>query len=142
MPMARQSLGVAIVNDLIYAFGGSFPVNGFSTTASSYLNTRYTTLGNPEVTPVNFVPQEHCAVNEQYTPIGYGTSDEPTQSPSPPTSPNPITAPSESPTTSPEATPLKAETEPFPTNLIAVASGASIVAVGVGLFFYLKRCKQ
>jgi len=70
MPTARQGLGVAVVNNLIYAIGGSFPANGFSTTTSGDLNKPYTTLGNAKVTPVNFVPQEHCGINEQYTPIG------------------------------------------------------------------------
>ena len=86
MPTARQGLGVAIVNDLIYALGGSFPANGFSTTTSSDLNKQYTTLGNAKVTLVNFLPQEHCGVNEQYTPIGYGTPD---PSYVPPTEPPP-----------------------------------------------------
>ena len=71
MPTARQGLGVAVVNDIIYALGGSFPANGFSTTTSGDLNKPYTTLVNAKVTPINFLPQEHCGVNEQYTPIGY-----------------------------------------------------------------------
>ncbi|GAI53616.1 unnamed protein product, partial [marine sediment metagenome] len=71
MPTARQGLGVAVVNDLIYALGGSFPANGFATTTSGDLNKPYTTLVNAKVTLVNFMPQEHCGVNEQYIPVDY-----------------------------------------------------------------------
>jgi len=133
MPTARQGLGVAVVNDLIYALGGSFPANGFSTTTSSDLNKRYTTLGNAKVTPVNFVPQEQCGVNEQYTPIGYGTPD--------PFYVPPLPTPSQSPTPSQEPASTPSPT-PFPTTLVAAASGTSLAAVGIGLIVYFKKRKH
>jgi N-acetylneuraminic acid mutarotase len=74
MPTARQGLSVAIVNDVIYALGGSYPADDYSTTASSEPKKQYTMLANAQVTPVNFVPQKQCAVNEQYTPLGYGNT--------------------------------------------------------------------
>lgn len=83
MPTARQGLGVAVVNDLIYALGGSYPANDFSTTASGEMSRRYKTLGNMEAALVNFLPQEHCAVNEQYMPFGYEAPDPSTPSPEP-----------------------------------------------------------
>jgi len=61
MPTARGNFGVAVINDKIYAIGGH--------TSDCLFN--YPT-----------------AVNEQYTPIGYGTPD-PTPSPSPSSSPSP-----------------------------------------------------
>ncbi len=72
MPTARQSLGVAIVNDQIYALGGSFPEYWVSTTTLNDVNKQHTaSSGNAKVTLINFLPQEHCGINEQYTPIGY-----------------------------------------------------------------------
>jgi len=70
MPTARQGLGVAVVNDVIYAIGGSFPEYWVSTSTSGDLNKPHITLVSAKVTPINFMPQQHCGVNEQYTPIG------------------------------------------------------------------------
>jgi hypothetical protein len=70
MPTARQGLGVAVVNDVIYAIGGSFPDYLVSTSTSGDLNKPHITLVSAKVTPINFMPQQHCGVNEQYTPIG------------------------------------------------------------------------
>jgi N-acetylneuraminic acid mutarotase len=132
MPTARQSLGVAVVNDLIYALGGNFPANGFSTTTSGDLNKRYTTLGNSKVTPINFVPQETCGINEQYTPIGYGTPDPSYVPPSP--TPTQSQAPPQEPVSTPSLT-------PFATTLLA-ASTASVTVIGIGLLVYFKKRKR
>jgi len=70
MPTARQGLGVAVVNDVIYTIGGSFPEYWVSTPTSGDLNKPHITLVSAKVTPINFMPQQHCGVNEQYTPIG------------------------------------------------------------------------
>lgn len=92
MPTARQSLGVAVADDLIYAIGGSYPEFYVSNTNSIGLDNQYKLLTSARKNPVNFIPQEQCAVNEQYTPIGYGT-------------PNPNYTPSSStPTSQPSST--------------------------------------
>jgi F0F1-type ATP synthase membrane subunit c/vacuolar-type H+-ATPase subunit K len=74
MPTARQGLCVAVVNDIIYAFGGSYPAESFSTAALNKPQRQYTMLVNAKASPVNFIPQTQSAVNEQYTPLGYGNT--------------------------------------------------------------------
>jgi hypothetical protein len=54
-------------------------------------------------------------INEQYTPFGYGTSDSSSKN---------------------------CVTEPFPTELAIAASGASLVAAGVGLLFLFRRRRR
>jgi hypothetical protein len=61
------------------------------------------------------------ATNEQYTPFGYGTPD---------------------PSFSPTSSPLNTEPEPFPTLLVATASGASAAIIGIGLLVYFKKRKH
>jgi N-acetylneuraminic acid mutarotase len=56
VPTKRAGLGVAVVNDLLYAIGGYT-----ETYPSDILSMPY----GPSITP--------CATNEQYTPFGYGT---------------------------------------------------------------------
>ena len=86
---------IAVVNDQLYALGGVYQdANG-----NGY------------------------SVNEQYTPIGYGTTDLPTPSPSP------------SPSQEPE------QTNPFPTELV-IASIATVILVCVGLLIYFKNRKH
>jgi hypothetical protein len=63
LPTNRVNFGVAVVNDTLYVIGGhTYNLPGF------------------------FAPS---AMNEQYTPIGYGTPDPTYQSPSPSPSPSP-----------------------------------------------------
>jgi N-acetylneuraminic acid mutarotase len=82
---------IAVVNDQLYALGGVYQdANG----------NRY-------------------SVNEQYTPIGYGTPDLPTPSPSP----------------EPE------QNNPFPTELV-IASIATVILVGAGLLVHFKKRKR
>ena len=102
MPTPRNSLAVAVLNDTVYAIGGWHIDSG--------------TL----------------AINEQYTPIGYGTLD-------PPLSPEPT--PSLSPTPTPSAE-LEPQPEPFPIVPIAAASAASLAVVGLGLMLYFKKRKH
>jgi N-acetylneuraminic acid mutarotase len=82
---------IAVVNDQLYALGGVYEDEN----------------GN------------YYSVSEQYTPIGYGTSDLPTPSPS----------------SEPE------QTNPFPTELV-IASIATVILVVVGLLVYLKKPKR
>jgi N-acetylneuraminic acid mutarotase len=82
---------IAVVNDQLYALGGVYEDEN----------------GNG------------YSVNEQYTPIGYGTPDLSTPSPSP----------------KPE------QNNPFPTGLV-IASTAAIILVGAGLLLYFKRRKR
>ena len=60
MPTPRNNLAVAVLNDTLYAIGGGTADSGI------------------------------LAINEQYTPIGYGT---PSPTPSPNPSPNPSSFP-------------------------------------------------
>jgi nitrous oxidase accessory protein NosD len=77
--------------------------------------------------------------------IVLSTSPEPAPSPSATPTPSPTPTPTESPSTlplSPEATPLNKEAEPSSTNIVAVASGASVATVGFSLFFYFNKRKR
>jgi N-acetylneuraminic acid mutarotase len=101
LPAPKSSFAVAVVNDLVYVIGGS-TVNYGVITASV----------------------------EQYTPIGYETSDSSSR-PTPSLSP----IPSQEPTSTPETKHI----EPFPTALVAVASAVTVAVVGVGLLVYFKK---
>jgi len=72
------------------------------------------------------------AANEQYWPFGYGTPDL--------SSPSPL--PTASPTLSPSQSPESQPSEPFPTVLVATASGVSVAIIGVGLLVYFKKRKH
>jgi hypothetical protein len=99
MPTPRINVGVAVVADLVYVIGGEALKIGSNAHA--------------------------IAVNEQYTPFGYGTSDQSTPSPSP--SPTPTLMPSDS--------------EFFPTILVVVAL-VIVGFVGVGFTVYFKKSKH
>jgi N-acetylneuraminic acid mutarotase len=117
-PTDRLIAKAAVVDDLFYLIGGRTGQWG------------YMTFMDP------------CKLNEQYTPISYGNPDEPTPSPSPTPSPDPTPTPIEppvSPSPSPDATPFSTEPEPVSANTVAVASGASVACVGIGLFLYFKK---
>jgi N-acetylneuraminic acid mutarotase len=133
MPTARQGLGVAVVNDLIYAIGGSYPANGYATTSSSERDRHYTTLADTKTTPLNFVPQENCGVNEQYAPIADETP-EPSDTPQSPT-------PSQSATPSPEPSLIPSQT-PFSTTHIAIISLLTSAVVILGLLLYLQKRRK
>jgi hypothetical protein len=122
----RYNFGVAIVNDMMYVIGGH---------TYFWLEGTYT--------PV--------AVNEQYTPIGYGTPD-PSPSPTPSLSPTPTPSPSSTPSQEPSPSPIPSQEsspspepqqpEPFPTVPVAAVSTASAVAVSAGLIVYFKKRKH
>jgi N-acetylneuraminic acid mutarotase len=107
-PTRRMSFSIAVVDDLLYAIGG---VN-ISSSPFDWYN------------PRTFVTQ--YAINEQYTPFGYGTVS-PTQTPLPQSGGN----------ETPQATP--AATEPAPTTPIVVASATATLAVAAGLIAYTKK---
>ena len=121
-PTDRLIAKVAVVDDLFYLIGGRTGQWG------------YMTFMYPST------------LNEQYTPIGYGTPEAPTPSPPPTPSPSPTPSPTptpgESATSSPEATPSNKEPALSSTNIVAVASGASVAAIGIGLFLYFKKHKH
>lgn len=131
MPTARQGLGVAAVEDLIYAIGGSYPDFSFSNTDSSQVDGKYKLMTYAEKKPVNFMPQEHCAVNEQYTPIGYGMPDTSYTSPSS----TPFQEPNSTPTPEPQ------QSESFPTTLVA-ATVVTVTVFGFGFLLSLAKKKR
>lgn len=81
---------IAVVNDQLYALGGVYENNG-----------------------------EYYSVNEQYTPVGYGTPD-----PSTPT---------------PSLVPEDQIPESFPTTSVEIVLGVLVVVLSVSLLFYLKK---
>jgi N-acetylneuraminic acid mutarotase len=85
---------IAVVNDHLYALGGVY----------------------------KDANENYYSVSEQYTPIGYGTPDLPTQSPS----------------LEPE------QTNPFPTALViaSIATAVALILVGSGLLVYFKKRKH
>lgn len=93
MPTLRTDFGMAAINDTLYAIGGY-----------SYNNTAYAAGGASYSADAPATPS---AINEQYTPIDYGTPDQtyqtPTPIPSPTLSPSPATTPTA--TSSPTSTP-------------------------------------
>jgi hypothetical protein len=149
MPTARYSFAVAVINDTLYALGG-YRLNNPSPKVVTLCVAK----------SVNFIRGNSLAVNEQYTPIDYGTISSPSPSPllSPSESPSPTPAPtlpsSETPSSSPSAYPSLSASdqqpasspEPnptaFPTELIyaAVAVAAAILAVSaVAIVFKRKK---
>jgi hypothetical protein len=99
-PTQRSDFGLAVVDDLFYAIGG---VNWLQDTFVS-----------------NTITLTPLALNEVFTPFGYGTVYY-TPSPTPPP-----------PTT----------VAPFPTALVAAASVASAGIIAVGLLVYFKKRKH
>jgi hypothetical protein len=95
MPSGRLDAAVVVVNDVLYAIGGFTPEIGGGRGLS--------------------------AANEQYTPLGYGTPDQPSLTPS------------QNPTTKPE---------PFPAVLVAAASVITGVIVSACLIIYFKKRKH
>jgi hypothetical protein len=78
----------------------------------------------------------------EYTPPPPSPSPESAPSPSATPTLSPTPTPSESPTPSPEATLPNKEPETPLTNSAAVASGALVTAVGIGLFLYFKKRRR
>jgi N-acetylneuraminic acid mutarotase len=109
MRIARQGLAVAVVDDQIYAIGGSYPEIQQGT-GSQALGKQTITLVS-KVTPVNFMPYSSTAANERYTPIGYSET-QPAISPSSTATvaPSPTYSPTQTPTASPS---YPANTPPF-----------------------------
>jgi hypothetical protein len=101
------NFGVAVVNDELYAISGSIE---------------------------NFKPPS--VANEKYTPIGYGTPDSFTPSPSPSPSPTPTPEPTYSPEPTITPTPYE-EPQPSEQDMTAGAILAVIsIVVFLGLLFY------
>jgi N-acetylneuraminic acid mutarotase len=126
MPTPRYLFAIGVVNDTLYALGGASIVN--------FQGTAY-------------------AVNELYIPFGYEGPLPPYWSPPPsPTpsstanpTPSPSTTPKPSPSSSPSEQPTKTtepQPEPFPTTLVAIAAGASVVFACLGLLVYFKKHKH
>jgi N-acetylneuraminic acid mutarotase len=117
-PTDRLIAKVAVVDDMFYLIGGRTGQWG------------YMTFMYPST------------LNEQYTPIGYGTPDTATPTPSPTLLPTPTPTltppPSESPDSSPAATSLNKDSETS-ANIVAVASGVSAAAIGFGIYFKKRK---
>jgi len=118
MPTARQRLALAVVDDLIYAIGGSYPEDW--ETASISQNKHYTLLSASKVKPLNFVPQQNSALNERYTPIGYIEHEQ----------------------TAPASTPNNIESQTdLPLIALAAACAVVVAVTGVAIlaYFFLKK---
>jgi N-acetylneuraminic acid mutarotase len=125
MPTSRFNFAVGVVNDILYALGGS---------------------------PFFNLQGEAIAANELYIPFGYegplppywsppafpSPSPKPSPSitlpPSPSNTPMPTSSPSEQPTEPPESQP-----QPLSTTLVATASIATVSVIVLGLLVYLKK---
>lgn len=122
MPTSRFNFAVGVVNDMIYAIGG---------------------------TPFFNLEGKAIAATELYIPFGYQGPIPPNWSPPPATSPSPTTSstPSYSITPMPTSSPSKQPTEespesqpqPFSTTLIATAFIAVAVVIVLGLLYFNKR---
>jgi N-acetylneuraminic acid mutarotase len=117
MPTARQRLALAVVDDLIYAIGGSYPE--YWNPASNSQNRHYTLLSASNVESLNFVPQQNSALNERYTPIGYA-GHEPSEATSPPN----------------DGTKSQPD---LPVVAIAAASVAVVAVAGVTVLLFLRK---
>jgi hypothetical protein len=110
IPTYRISFGIAAFNDILFVIGGGTFEN----------SSNYATVSS---------------INEQYTPIGYGT---PNQSPSPSPSPTPTLTPPLSSSPSQELTDTSV---PFSTIFVISASVIVVILGGLGLWFYFKKRK-
>jgi N-acetylneuraminic acid mutarotase len=120
MPTSRFNFAVGVVNDILYAFGGS---------------------------PFFNLQGEAIAATELYIPFGYTGPLPPYWSPPTSTSPPPTTSPTSSPSgtpmpTSPSNQPTEApESQPqtLSTTLVATAFVSAAVVIGLGLMVYFKK---
>jgi N-acetylneuraminic acid mutarotase len=126
MPTARYNLGLAVINDTIYAMGGV-------------------------LLPPYAFPKEPLTTNEVYLPFGYEGPIPPYLSPPPSPSPSPTTSPTPSPSSTPTPTPsppsseqpteMPSQPKPFPTTWV-VAVAVSLTVIGVGLLIYFRKRKR
>ncbi len=138
MPTGRYSLGVAAVNDVIYAFGGL--TGAFVVVEQKNQVEQYNPLEDPTVpaptpsqTPTPLLT--HTPTPNPTPPPSQTPTSTPSQTSAP--TPSPSMTPTETPTTSPSQQP---ETTP-PTDLyvIAAAAAALVVVVAVAAVFLRKR---
>ncbi len=121
-PTDRLIAKAAVVDDLFYLIGGRTGQWG------------YMTFMYPST------------LNEQYTPVSYGTANDPEPTATAPTvTPTPTATPSSAanPESPPTPSPSSAEIQPFPTvPVLAISAAAVVVAAGLLFCFQKRRSKS
>ncbi|MGD6810665.1 MAG: Kelch repeat-containing protein [Candidatus Bathyarchaeia archaeon] len=123
MPTSRFNFAVGVVNDILYAVGGS---------------------------PFFNLQGEAIAATELYIPFGYTGPLPPYWSPPPSTSPTPTTSPTSSSSSTPMPTspsnqptePPESQQHPLSTTLVATAFVSAAVVIVLGLLVYFKKRKR
>jgi N-acetylneuraminic acid mutarotase len=167
LPTGRNGFGVAVVNDTLYVIGGT--TETFDMFWNNYItlyatNEQYTPIGYGTVPPAVsvFSPENNgtyassnvslvFAVNKQTVWLGYSLDGQETIDITGNTTIAGLSNGSHNLTVYANDTlgnagtsgtitfSIAKETEPFPTTLVAAASGVSVAVIGVGLLVYFKK---
>jgi len=134
LPTGRYSLGVAAVNDVIYAFGGM--TGAFVAVEQQDQNEQYNPFEDTTIPAPSHTGTPTPLVSPSPSPSTLPSSS-PLPTPSPPASPTPSTSASEQPTqTPPEAAFLPAEA------IYAAAAAAAITVAGATVILKRKKGKH
>ena len=168
MPTARTCVGVAVVNDTFYVIGGRFGIWTYITMMdASAVTEQYIPVGYGTIRPVVSVfSPENKTYNVSSVPLtftvdkptswmGYSLDEQDNVSITGNTTLTDVPNGAHNLTVYAEYTEgsigasetiaftiAKPEREPFPTTLVITASGASAVAIGIGMLVYFRRRKK